>query len=142
MLEGRGERAPTPFYYFSLRIPFGDQRPAIGAVRDGRWKLKLAQSGWYPEIFEPIARTELYSHPQILFDLDPGERRNVSAEHPDVVERLSAEIARFEAALAPAPPVLTTAAPYDHTGGTGSGAASAWSRASTPPQRRCSSWAP
>jgi arylsulfatase A-like enzyme len=118
VLEGRGERAPTPFYYFSLRIPFGDQRPAIGAVRDGRWKLKLPQSGWYPELLEPLARAEHYSHPQMLFDLetDPGEQRDVSAEHRDVVERLSDEIARFDAALDPAVPVRMSAAPYDHTG--------------------------
>jgi arylsulfatase len=120
VLEGRGERAPTPFYYFNLRVPLGDQRqrPAIGAVRDGRWKLKLAQSGWYPELFEPLARVEHYSHPQMLFDLeaDPGEQQDVSAAHPDVVARLSDEIARFDAALDPAVPVLMTAAPYDHTG--------------------------
>lgn len=118
VLEGRGERPSTPFFYFRLRIPFGDQRPAIGAVRDGRWKLKLAQSGWYPELLEPLAKAELYWHPQMLFDLetDPGERHDVSAAHPDVVRRLSDEIARFEAALDPATPVLTTAAPYDHAG--------------------------
>ncbi len=119
VLEGRGERVPTPFYYFRLRMPvFSDQRPAIGAVRDGRWKLKLAQSGWYPQLLEPIAKAELYWHPQMLFDLeeDPGEQRDVSAEHPDVVERLSGEIARFAAALDPAEPVLVSAAPYDHTG--------------------------
>lgn len=119
VLEGRGERASTPFFYFKLRMPFfGDQRPAIGAVRGGRWKLKLAQSGWYPHLLEPIARAELYWHPQMLFDLeaDPGEQRDVSAEHPDVVERLSGEIARFDAALDPAEPVLVSAAPYDHTG--------------------------
>jgi arylsulfatase A-like enzyme len=118
VLEGRGERAPTPFFYFSLRMPFADQRPAIGAVRDGRWKLKRPQSGWYPQLLEPLAKAELYWHPQMLFDLeaDPGEQRDVSAEHFDVVERLSGEIDRFEAALDPAPPVLVSAAPYDHTG--------------------------
>jgi arylsulfatase A-like enzyme len=118
VLEGHGEREATPFYYFSLRMPVGDQRPAIGAVRDGRWKLKLAQSGWYPELLEPLARTELYSHPQMLFDLeaDPGEQHDVSAEHADVVARLSDEIARFDAALDPPAPVLGAAAPYDHNG--------------------------
>lgn len=118
VLEGRGERPPTPFYYFSLRMPLGDQRPQIGAVRDGRWKLKLPQSGYYPEIFEPLAKAELYTHPRLLFDLDadPGERRDVSAAHPDVVQRLSDDIARFEASLDAAVPVRMQAAPYDHTG--------------------------
>ncbi|MCW5892038.1 MAG: sulfatase [bacterium] len=118
LLEGRGEPASGPFYYFSLRMPFRDQRPAVGAVRDGRWKLKLAQSGWYPAMLEPLARTELYSHPQMLFDLDadPGEQDDVSARHPDVVARLAGEIAAFEAGLDPAVPVRTSAAPADHTG--------------------------
>lgn len=118
VLEGRGERAPRPFFYFSLRMPFSSQDPQVGAVRDGRWKLKRAQSGWYPALFEPIARAELFSHPQYLFDLeaDPGEQQDVSADHPDVVARLSDEIARFEAALDPATPVLPSAAPSDHAG--------------------------
>jgi arylsulfatase A-like enzyme len=118
VLEGHGERETTPYYYFSLRLPLGDQRPAVGAVRDGRWKLKRAQSGWYPELLEPLARTELYSHPQMLFDLeaDPGEQHDVSAGHGDVVQRLSDEIAHFEATLDPPEPVLVSAAPYDHNG--------------------------
>lgn len=118
LLEGRGERTPTPFFYFGLRMPFGDQRPVIGAVRDGRWKLKLAQSGWYPQLVEPLAKAELFSHPQMLFDLeaDPSEEVDVSSDHPEVVARLADEIARFDAALAPAVPVRVTAAPYDHTG--------------------------
>jgi arylsulfatase A len=118
VLEGRGERPQTPFYYFSLRLPYDDQRAQVGAVRDGRWKLKRPQSGYYPQFLEPLARAELYSHPQLLFDLeaDPGEQRDVSAEHADVVQRLSDEIAGFEASLDPATPVLMAAAPYDHTG--------------------------
>jgi arylsulfatase len=118
VLEGRGGRAPTPFYYFRLRLPFGDQRPEVGAMRDGRWKLKLPQSGYYPAILEPLAKAELYTHPLLLFDLDTdrGEQRDVSAEHPDVIQRMSEELARFEASLDPAVPVPMTAAPHDHTG--------------------------
>jgi arylsulfatase A len=117
-LEGRGEPAPTPVFYFSLRMPFADQHPVVGAVRDGRWKLKLAQSGWYPQFLEPLAKAELFSHPQMLFDLetDPSEEVDVSSEHADVVARLTDEIARFEATLDPAVPVRVTAAPYDHSG--------------------------
>ncbi len=117
VLAGTVERQPTPFFYLRLRLPFGDQHHQVGGVRDGRWKLKLPQRG-YPELLEPLLKLELYWHGLMLFDLeaDPGERNNVAADHPDVVARLSAEIDSFNAALAPAPPVLVMAAPYDHTG--------------------------
>jgi arylsulfatase A-like enzyme len=117
MLAGTGERQPTPFFYLRLRLPFGDQHHEVGAVRDGRWKLKLRQRG-YPKLLEPILNLELYGHSRMLFDLeaDPRERNDVAAEHPEVVARLSAEIDSFNAALAPAAPVLVMAAPYDHTG--------------------------
>jgi hypothetical protein len=86
-------------------------------VRDGRWTLKLAQRG-YPEILEPLARTQLFALGQMHFDLasDPGERHDLSAEHPDVVARLTREIAAFEASLALARPILVDAAPQDHLG--------------------------
>lgn len=117
VLQGTGERDATPFFYLRIRFPFGDQRHRIGAVRDGRWKLKLPQRG-YPEVLEPLAKSELFWHGLLLFDLqaDPGERHNVAAEHPDVVARLTREIADFDASLAPAVPVRVVAAPYDHTG--------------------------
>jgi arylsulfatase A-like enzyme len=117
VLEGSGERKATPFFYFRLRFPLGDQHHEIGAVRDGRWKLKLAQGG-YPQILEPLAKTELFRHGRMLFDLetDPGERHDVAADHPDVVARLVNEIEAFDASLSPATPVLITAAPEDHTG--------------------------
>jgi arylsulfatase A-like enzyme len=117
VLQGRGEREPTAFFYLRLRFPFGDQRHQVGAVRVGRWKLKLPQSG-YPHLLEPLAKAELYRHGLMLFDLeaDPGEQHDVAAEHPDVVSRLSKEIEAFDASLSPAEPVLPAAAPYDHTG--------------------------
>jgi arylsulfatase A-like enzyme len=117
VLEGSGEREATPFIYLRLRPPFGDQRHEVGAVRDGRWKLKLPQWG-YPQLLEPVVKTELYSHGRLLFDLeaDPGEQHDVSDDHPDVVARLSKEIEAFEASLSPAVPVRISAAPYDHTG--------------------------
>jgi arylsulfatase A-like enzyme len=117
VLEGRGEREATPFFYLRLRVPGGEQRHEIGAVRDGRWKLKLPQGG-YPEILEPIAKVQLFRHGLLLFDLetDRAERHDVSADHPDVVARLSKEIADFDASLSPPPPVLISAAPEDHNG--------------------------
>jgi arylsulfatase A-like enzyme len=117
LLQGTGERETSPFFYLRVRLPTGDQHHAIGAVRLGRWKLKLPQRG-YPRLLEPLARTELYRHGLLLFDLeaDPGEQDDVAAEHPEVVASLSKEIENFEASLSPAVPVLVSAAPYDHTG--------------------------
>jgi hypothetical protein len=40
----------------------------------------------------------------------------VAVDHPDVVARLTKDIEAFEASLAPAPPVLVSAAPHDHAG--------------------------
>ena len=117
VLQGTGERDAKPFFYLRLRFPFADQHHQVSAVRDGRWKLKLPQRG-YPPLLEPLAKTELYWHGLLLFDLeaDPGEQHDVAAEHPDVVERLTKEIEAFDASLSPARPVLISAAPYDHTG--------------------------
>jgi arylsulfatase A-like enzyme len=117
VLQGTGELKSAPFFYLRLRSPLGDQRHEIGAVRDGPWKLTLPQGG-YPQIFEPIAKTELFRHGLLLFDLesDVGERHDVAADHPDVVARLTKEIEAFDASLSPATPVLIAAAPYDHRG--------------------------
>jgi arylsulfatase A len=117
VLQATGERDPTPFFYFRLRLPIGEQRHQIGAVRDGRWKLKLPQRG-YPELFEPIAKTQLFAHGLLLFDLeaDPGERHDVAAAQPAVVARLSTAIEAFDASLSPATPVRPVAAPHDHGG--------------------------
>jgi arylsulfatase A len=118
VLAGTGERDPTPFFYLRLRLPFGEQRHEIGAVREGRYKLALAQRGFYPALLEPILRNELHGYCQQLFDLetDPGEQRDVAAEHPDVVASLLRSIASFEATLDPAPPVRIVALPDDHHG--------------------------
>jgi arylsulfatase A-like enzyme len=118
VLDGSGEREETPFFYLRLRLPFGEQRHEIGAVRLGRWKLVLPQRGFYPRLLEPLLRTELYRHGRMLFDLetDPGERHDVAGLHPDVVARLADEIERFESSAAPAIPVRASAAPGDSRG--------------------------
>ena len=74
----------------------------LQAVREGKWKLHLPHSYRSYERLEPGRN----GHPgptgtgrvsRALYDLeqDPGERRDVADEHPDVVERL---LARAEAA--------------------------------------------
>jgi arylsulfatase A-like enzyme len=117
VLSGRGDREATPFFYYRLRVPFGDPAASIGAVRDGRWKLVLPQRG-YPHLLEPLVKAGLYRHGLLLFDLeaDRGEQHDVSADHPDVVARLREEIDRFAASASPAPPVRVSAAPHDHRG--------------------------
>jgi arylsulfatase A len=117
VLRGSGEREATPFFYLRLRVPFGEQRPEVGAVRDGRWKLHRPLRGFYPGFLEPLVRLELGRHGRLLFDLeaDPGEQRDVAAQHPDVVARLEAEIGRFEAAGFPTP-ARVSAAPADARG--------------------------
>jgi arylsulfatase A-like enzyme len=119
VLQGTGEREATPFFYLQLRTPFfGEQRHQVGAVRVGRWKLKLPQSG-YPQLLEPFVRLEFGRHGLLLFDLetDPGEQHDVAGRHPDVVARLGQEIDRFEAAGGFAErPVRVSAAPQDTRG--------------------------
>jgi arylsulfatase A-like enzyme len=120
VLRGTGEREAMPFFYLSLRTPFfGDQGHAVGAVRDGRWKLKLPQRG-YPQFLEPFVRLEFGRHGLLLFDLDadPGERHDVAAQHPDVVAQLEREIDRFEASGPFPEPVRVGAAPADTRGWT------------------------
>ena len=61
----------------------------VEGVRDRRWKLHLT----FPEKSEPVAA---------LFDLlvDPSERWDVAAEHPDIVSRLRERLRQFAAGLA------------------------------------------
>ena len=119
VLSGSGRREATPFFYLRVRLPvIGEQGFEIGAVRDGSWKLVLPKGGFYPYLLEPLARSGLYWHGRLLFDLaaDRGERHDVAAAHPDVVDRLQREVAAFTAAASPARPVLVAAAPEDHLG--------------------------
>ena len=77
LLTGRGPAPPREFFYFQGR--------ALQAVRSGSWKFRLTSAGaGQPPVPE-------------LFDLekDPGERYNVAAAHPDVVERLRARLTEF-----------------------------------------------
>ena len=81
-LEGR---APSPdewFFYY-------DSGGRLEGVRDRRWKLHLT----FPEKAEPVAA---------LFDLsvDPSERWDVAAEHPEIVARLNERMRQFADELA------------------------------------------
>ncbi len=63
------------------------------AIRDGPWKLVLGNGSGGRQ----TPRGKPFARPYQLFDLspDPGEARDVAAEHPDVVERLEATFERF-----------------------------------------------
>lgn len=91
----RGEPLPeTPFFYYR-----GDK---LAAVRVGEWKAHyFTQSGYgqpQPELHDP----------PLLFHLglDPSEKRNLAAEHPDVIEKLVAATAAHRANLVPGEPQL------------------------------------
>jgi arylsulfatase A-like enzyme len=101
----RGEKpvaeAAPPVYSFW----FGDNE--LQAVREGRWKLflphttpqalenRLPGSGGVPGGYRPLeVGRELYD-----LGVDPGEKRDVAADHPDVVARLEAIAERSRAEL-------------------------------------------
>jgi uncharacterized sulfatase len=81
-LEGKGPSPDEWFFYYN-------SGGRLEGVRDRRWKLHLA----FPEKSEPVAA---------LFDLlvDPSERWDVSAEHPEVVGRLRERMRQFADELA------------------------------------------
>ncbi|HEY6131802.1 MAG TPA: hypothetical protein VIV27_07270, partial [Halioglobus sp.] len=108
----------TPFFYFALRAPHEQQSYRLAAVRDGKWKLKAAQQGYYPQLLEPLMKVGLYRHGELLFDLesDPGETRNVLEHHPEVASRLRQLMADFEADNPMPPPVNTAALARDGGG--------------------------
>jgi arylsulfatase A-like enzyme len=85
-LRGAGTGGPRPMLA-ELRAP----KPAMNALRDGVWKL---------------IRTEAPPHSALYrLDRDPAERHDLSGQHPDVLQRLEAQLRRVLAALPPPPPV-------------------------------------
>ena len=63
------------------------------AMRDGKWKLVFSEGSGGRE--KPSGAP--FGTPWKLFDLeqDPSESVNVAAMHPDVTEKLQAELMRF-----------------------------------------------
>lgn len=67
------------------------------AIRQGPWKLALCpdSGGWsFPR---PGMRESMALPPVQLYNLtdDPGERRNLEAEHPEIVDRMTRLIVRY-----------------------------------------------
>lgn len=118
LLNGSGQREQTPYYYFALRPPHEQQTHLLAGVREGKWKLKLAQSGYYPKLLEPLMKVGLYWHGDMLFDLaaDPGETSNVIGDHPDEAAHLQKLIDDFNANNNMPAPVTIEAHPADELG--------------------------
>ena len=118
VLRGTSERESTPFYYFALRPPYETQVHRLAGVREGRWKLKLAQTGYYPPWLEPLIKVGLYHHGDLLFDLaaDPGETTNVIAQHPAIAHHLRQLVDDFSRNNPMPEPISVTALARDATG--------------------------
>ncbi len=92
-LQGKTDSPHREFYYYF--------RTHLFAVRSGPWKLHfykrdLTPRGRNVEAPVPCDPLELYH----LAD-DPAEEINLSARHPEVVERLSAMARRFDQSIEP-----------------------------------------
>jgi len=89
LMSGRpGARSPhEAFFYYSM---YGD----LSAVRSGQWKLHIKISAYGRSAKEKEAAPALYD-----LSADIGEKTNVAADHPDVVERLTKMAAEFDAQL-------------------------------------------
>lgn len=89
LLTGKADQARASFLYF-----YGD---TLEAVRHGKWKLHLEHS---TRTYEGLPKgkdgapgaTKTVKAPLALYDLetDPGERKDLAAQHPKVVEELRA----------------------------------------------------
>jgi arylsulfatase A-like enzyme len=84
-LAGQTPPLDRTFFYFRGRI--------LEGVREGGWKYRFSRQTdsleQIPEGTEPVP--ELYD-----LELDPSERYNVASEHPEIVARLQARVARLE----------------------------------------------
>jgi arylsulfatase A-like enzyme len=118
VLRGTGVRVSTPFYYFALRPPHETQVHRLAGVREGRWKLKLAQTGYYPHLLEPLIKVGLYHHGDLLFDLaaDPGETTNVIGQHPAIAQHLRRLLEDFSRTNPMPEPIRVTALARDAAG--------------------------
>jgi len=87
LLAGTLERRPDP-----IAFQQDEQRALVG----NRFKL-LARSGLMEDETGEFAGEGEY----LLFDVvdDPGETRDLAAEYPDVVQRMAAELAAWQASL-------------------------------------------
>jgi len=85
---GRSRPRSKPLYWEWLFRVWGEEyQPPVLAIRDGNWKLFVNHDG---------SRAELHDIPN-----DIAERRNLAAEHPDVVKALTAKALAWAKSLPP-----------------------------------------
>jgi arylsulfatase A len=99
----RGARNPHPAYWFYYEV---NQLQAV-VTSDGRWKLQLPHTystldgkpGGRDGVPAPYAQRQIEKAQ--LYDLlnDVSETRDVSAQHPDIVQQLEVEAGRARAEL-------------------------------------------
>lgn len=77
LLKGRAADWPDRMI-FTFRAPAGQTDNILGAVRSQRWRAVKAPKRW-----------ELYD-----MDSDPGQKENVAAQYPELLDRLSAAYER------------------------------------------------
>jgi len=77
LLSGQGRSPRHELFYFQGARP--------EAVRQDAWKLRLAPPGTAPELYD--------------VERDPGERLDISKDHPEEVARLRARLETFAASL-------------------------------------------
>ena len=90
LLTGQGEfNRARPFCWVN-QLNYENRTDNVSAVLDpaGRWKLLRAVRS------APLREPELYD-----VAADPGEKRNLARQHPDVVARLKAEAERVQATI-------------------------------------------
>jgi arylsulfatase A-like enzyme len=90
LLTGQGEfHRARPFCWVN-QLNYENRTDNVSAVLDpaGRWKLLRAVRS------APLREPELYD-----VAADPGEKRNLARQHPDVVARLKAEAERVQATI-------------------------------------------
>jgi arylsulfatase A-like enzyme len=91
----RGQSLPeTPFFYYR-----GDK---LAACRIGEWKAHFFTQAGYGQ---PNAEQH---DPPLLFHLglDPSEKRNVAAEHLDVIARIQSAVKAHQSTIVPNQPQL------------------------------------
>ncbi|MBI1355194.1 MAG: sulfatase-like hydrolase/transferase [Acidobacteria bacterium] len=87
LLWGDGSSPRRDLYYWSHNW---ESEPQLLAVREERWKLHFKDLYEWPQ--KTFQATELYD-----LEEDPSERFDLKADHPEIVERLTAKAKKFHA---------------------------------------------
>jgi|GEM_PF-6475036 len=93
LLSGQELEGHDTFVYYNK------YNARVDGIRQGQWKLKLAQTSMLPVFLEYFLHVGELSHDLLLFDLnnDPGETTNLAAQYPEKVKALQKTIERFSA---------------------------------------------